>query len=154
MPVQMEEGNGWRQGRGRGRRRGRGRVRRFLQPCLLLLLHQGDAHGYSLLSDLERFGFDPQFFDPSLAYRALHEMEEAGWVNSAWGEESQGPRRRVYSITEAGEAHLDAWVADLRRAQSEIGRLIKAYEEHTRAHHAEENPQSEESLETEEKRET
>ena len=24
------------------------RIRRFLEPCLLLLLHRGDAHGYEL----------------------------------------------------------------------------------------------------------
>jgi PadR family transcriptional regulator PadR len=119
-------------GRGRrGRGRGRGRRRRmmgFLQPCLLLMLHRGDAHGYNLLNGLSEFGLNPEAHDPSMIYRALREMEETGWVTSYEGEESLGPQRRVYRLTEEGQGHLDTWVEDLRRAKREIELLIEAYE--------------------------
>jgi PadR family transcriptional regulator PadR len=117
---------------GRGRRRGRGgrrrRVTSFLRPCLLLLLRRGQAHGYSLLHDLGEFGFRPGQQDPSLVYRALRDMEEQGLVSSEWNPDSLGPQRRVYSISAAGEQHLRAWVADLRRTRQEIDHLIEAYE--------------------------
>ncbi|MFN2274800.1 MAG: PadR family transcriptional regulator, partial [Anaerolineales bacterium] len=77
------QGQGTGRGRGRGRRRRR-RVLQFLQPCLLLLLQDGAAHGYALLAELERFGFDVERVDPTLVYRALREMEQAGWVQSSW----------------------------------------------------------------------
>jgi PadR family transcriptional regulator PadR len=119
-------------GRGRrGRGRGRGRRRRmmgFLQPCLLLMLHRGDAHGYNLLNGLSEFGLNPEAHDPSMIYRALREMEDAGWVTSYEGEESLGPQRRVYRLTDEGQGHLDIWVEDLRRAKREIELLIEAYE--------------------------
>ena len=114
-------------GRGRGRKR-RQRVMSFLQPCLLLMLARGEAHGYSLLNGIDEFGFDRERFDPSLVYRALRDMEEAGWVNSRWGEESQGPKRRVYRILPEGEAHLSEWITDLRRTRIEIDALLTAYE--------------------------
>ena len=117
---------GWRRGKWRGRRR---RVMSFLQPCLLFMLLRGEAHGYSLLDGLGEFGFDRERFDPSLVYRALRDMEEAGWVISRWGEESQGPQRRVYKILPEGEARLAEWVTDLRRARDEIDRLVRAYEQ-------------------------
>ena len=99
-------------GRGGGRRR---RVMRFLQPCLLVMLHHGDAHGYNLLNGLGEFGFNPGQKDPSLIYRALREMEEIGLVISQWDQDSSlGPQR---------------WVADLRRTRNEIDALITAYEE-------------------------
>jgi PadR family transcriptional regulator, regulatory protein PadR len=113
-------------GRGRGRRQ---RVMSFLQPCLLLMLTRGDAHGYRLLDDLAEFGFNPDRFDPSLVYRALREMEEGGWVTSCWDTESQGPRRRVYQITQEGKNYLQVWVVDLRRTRQEIDTLIAAYEQ-------------------------
>ena len=113
-------------GRGRGGRR-RQRVMSFLQPCLLLMLARGEAHGYSLLDGINEFGFDRERFDPSLVYRALREMEEAGWVSSRWGKESQGPKRRVYQILPEGEACLSEWVADLRRTRDEIDALLTAY---------------------------
>jgi len=114
-------------GRGRGRRR-RQRVMSFLQPCLLLMLARGEAHGYSLLDGIDEFGFNRDRFDPSLVYRALRDMEEDGWVSSRWGEESQGPKRRVYQISPEGEAHLSEWITDLRRTRIEIDALLTAYE--------------------------
>ena len=101
----------------------------FLQPCLLLLLRRGEAHGYALLSRLDHFGFNPERFDPSLVYRALREMEAADWVRSRWDEESQGPRRRVYALTEVGEGHLAEWIEDLRRTREEIDLLLKTYQD-------------------------
>ncbi len=113
------------------RRRGRGRRRRmmgFLQPCMLLMLHRGDAHGYNLLNGLDEFGLNPMNHDPSLIYRALREMESAEWVISYEGEKSRGPRRRVYQITEQGRQHLEIWIEDLRRTKREIELLIEAFE--------------------------
>jgi DNA-binding PadR family transcriptional regulator len=101
----------------------------FLQPCLLLMLTRGDAHGYSLYDGLDEFVFNRERFDPSLIYRVLRDMEEAGWVSSRWGEESQGPKRRVYQILPDGETHLSVWIKDLRRTRDEIDGLLKAYEQ-------------------------
>lgn len=113
----------------RGGRRGRRRVISFLQPCLLVMLHRGEAHGYSLLNGLDEFGFNLDRLDPSLVYRALREMEAASLVTSEWGDESLGPQRRVYQITEEGEQALAQWVADLRRTRQEIDHLLTAYEQ-------------------------
>ena len=113
-------------GRGRGRRQ---RVMSFLQPCLLLMLTRGDAHGYRLLDELDEFGFNPNRVDPSLVYRALREMEASGWVTSRWDTESQGPQRKVYQITQEGKDYLELWVVDLHRTRDEIDALIAAYEQ-------------------------
>jgi PadR family transcriptional regulator PadR len=123
----MRRERGWRGGRkgGRGKRR---RVRQFLQPCLLLLLLEGEAHGYALLGEIERFGIDPERLDPSLLYRMLRDMEEVGWVTSMQDDDSQGPPRKVYAITVEGEAQLEIWAEDLRRVQAEVNRLLEAYE--------------------------
>jgi DNA-binding PadR family transcriptional regulator len=101
----------------------------FLQPCLLVLLHRGEAHGYNLLSGLEEFGFQPGQSDPSLLYRALREMEEIGLVTSEWDSDSLGPQRRVYQITPDGDEYLKGWIADLQQTRQEIDALILAYEE-------------------------
>ena len=101
----------------------------FVQPCLLVMLHRGAAHGYSLLNGLSEFGFRPGQLDPSLVYRALREMEEIGLVSSEWDEEdSLGPQRRMYNITPEGESYLQEWIADLRKTRNEIDALLDAYE--------------------------
>jgi len=116
---------------GRGRRRRR--VMSFLQPCLLVMLHRAEAHGYSLLNDLDQFGFNLDRLDPSLVYRALREMETAGLIRSEWVDDSLGPQRRVYRITGVGEQALAQWVADLRKTRQEIDQLLAAYEQTTQS---------------------
>jgi PadR family transcriptional regulator PadR len=120
-------------GRGRGRGgdgRGLGRsLRRFLEPVLLMRLHYGTAHGYSLLDGLDEYGL--QELDPSVVYRALREMEEDGWVTSTWDEQkTQGPPRRNYRMTDRGHEILDLWVKELERSRSRIERFLEAYHGH------------------------
>jgi DNA-binding PadR family transcriptional regulator len=52
---------------------------RFLEPCLLLLLHKRAAHGYELAEHIKPFGFDVrQSVDSSLVYRTLRALESGG----------------------------------------------------------------------------
>jgi PadR family transcriptional regulator, regulatory protein PadR len=94
----------------------------------MVLLRYEERHGYALLSELTAFGFAEGTLDPSLVYRALRNMEADGWLQSNWEEESQGPRRRTYKLTELGEEQLVYFIADLRRTRGEIDTLIQAYE--------------------------
>lgn len=124
----------------RGRhRRGRGRkgqfvggaIRRFLEPCLLLLLHQGASHGYELVSALEPFGLGD--VAPGPVYRTLRELEAAGLVQSEWDiESSGGPARRVYRLTQAGHRYLADWVEDLRQTDSVLHYFLNAYDRHVK----------------------
>lgn len=129
-------------GRGRGRRwRQRGcsrRAVRFLEPTLLLLLHHGPAHGYTLIEQLDEFSLGDK--GPSAIYRALRNMEERGWVASSWDEEqTKGPPRRVYRLTELGDEVLSWWTRDLRETRQIIEYFLEIYEQHMEegegAHH-------------------
>ena len=128
----LGRGGGRGGGPGSGRGAGRGRRRSgmgYLRPALLTLLRRDSGHGYNLLQGLEELGFDTEGMDPSVVYRALRDMEEEGLVDSRWGEESLGPRRRVYSLTGDGEDMVSASVKDLEKARDEIDRLISAMKE-------------------------
>ncbi len=117
--------------RGRGhrrRRRGR-RAVRMLEPALLLLLHHGPAHGYTLLEQLGKFGLGD--LNSSAIYRMLRDMEEKGWVTSTWDEEqAQGPPRRVYCLTALGDEVLALWTQDLEESRKKIGHLLGVYRRH------------------------
>ncbi|MGD9001865.1 MAG: helix-turn-helix transcriptional regulator [Anaerolineae bacterium] len=130
------------QKRGRRRRwRQRGysrRAVRILKPTLLLLLHHGPAHGYTLIDELGPYGLGD--VDPSVVYRALRDMEEAGWVASSWDEEAtKGPPRRVYSLTGLGDEVLTWWTEDLRETRRMIDHILKTHTQHMEdgegAHH-------------------
>jgi PadR family transcriptional regulator PadR len=116
--------------RGRGRGRGRyRRVARMLEPALLLLLHHGPAHGYTLMERLGEFGLEG--LNPSVVYRVLRDMESQGWVSSTWDEEmTQGPPRRVYNLTALGDEVLGWSVQDLQAARAMIDHLLGVYSQH------------------------
>jgi poly-beta-hydroxybutyrate-responsive repressor len=121
---------GW--GGGRGCRR---RINRFLEPCLLLLLHGGSSHGYQLLDNLGRFGFSETPADSSTVYRILRSLEDRGFVTSRWAEGDSGPARRVYSLTERGDLYLERWVDDLRETDRILHCFFSEYRDHMELHH-------------------
>lgn len=117
-------------GRGFGRGRGRGGGQRrmfFLQACLLVLLHKQPDYGYSLMDNLQEFGFQADQMDISVLYRILRELEENGLVTSTWDENSLGPQRRMYTISQQGESALTDWMAVLHQSRLEIEKLEAAY---------------------------
>ncbi|MGQ9595143.1 MAG: PadR family transcriptional regulator [Anaerolineae bacterium] len=115
------------------------RIYRFVEPCLLLLLHQGPAHGYELVERLGALGGgQPEAnqgpcapVDSSVVYRALRAMEEQGLVTSVWDTTaSSGPPRRVYHLTPLGDQILASWVADLRETVRLLEAFLWEYENH------------------------
>jgi len=112
------------QGRGRGHGRGMkrrwGRRMRIVEPMMLLLLAHEPMHGYRLVERLaEEFGVTG--LPPQTVYRALQDMEARAWVGAEWDTEStQGPPRKVYRVTEAGLAALDAWSVEIQELRSNL----------------------------------
>jgi PadR family transcriptional regulator PadR len=101
-----------------------------VEPCLLLLLHRGDTHGYDLLERLPGLGFGEETVDSSVVYRYLRDMEDRGFVASTWDTEGAGPPRRVYRLTPEGDRYLAWWIEGLSRTRIVLDRFLQAYDEH------------------------
>ena len=123
-------------GRGRGYNRCERRINRFLEPCLLLLLHGGESHGYELLENLQEFGFTENPADSSTIYRILRSLENRGYVTSRWAEGDSGPARRVYTLSPAGDGYLQIWVVDLEETDRILHRFFSEYRNHMDLHHS------------------
>ena len=126
---------------GHRRRRGRRsdeasprRIQRFLEPCLLLLLHCNEAHGYELVDGLKPFGFDQNPADLSSVYRMLRGLEGQGYVTSRWDTASGGPARRLYQITREGDRYLGWWVDDLLETDRSLHYFLETYKTHMEVH--------------------
>lgn len=102
-----------------------GLPRNWLTPVLLLLLREWSSYGYDLIEKAAAFGFAA--LNPGTLYRVLRQMEKEGMVSSAWDTTGQGPARRVYSITEAGEAYLKLWAGSLEQYQRLMESFFRLY---------------------------
>lgn len=110
------------------------RIQRFIEPCLLLLLHCVEGHGYDLVEGLKEFGFGQNPVDSSTVYRILRSLEERGFVTSRWDTDSAGPARRMYRITGQGDRYLAWWVGDLRETGRVLRHFLETYDDHMEVH--------------------
>src|SRR5579859_6374014 len=97
----------------------------WLVPAVLLLLRDLSSYGYDLMRALSAFGF--AMMNPGPLYRMLRQMEKDGLVRSSWDTSGQGPARRIYSITEAGEAYLRLWASSLGQYRRMMDRFFRLY---------------------------
>ena len=99
--------------------------RNWLVPILLLMLRQWSSYGYELMEKMSTFGLAAM--NPGTFYRTLRQMEKDGMVSSSWDTSEGGPARRVYSITDAGEAYLNYWAQSLNHYQRMMDTFFRLY---------------------------
>lgn len=98
--------------------------KKFLQPCLLLLIAESPGHGYDLLDRLAAFGFER---DPGGLYRMLRTMEREGLVHSQWELSDAGPGRRRYELADAGRDQLHHGVDALIETRHILETFLSRY---------------------------
>lgn len=102
------------------------RSRSLLRPAVLLLLREQESHGYELMSRLAELGVEVPPTTGGL-YRSLRTMADEGLVSSYWSTPERGPARRVYAITDAGEAHLESSMPALASLLRTVRGMLNRY---------------------------
>lgn len=97
----------------------------WLVPVVLLMLRQWNSYGYELMERITAFGLAAM--NPGTFYRILRQMEKDGMVSSSWDTSQNGPARRIYSITDAGETYLKYWADSLDRYQNMMDTFFRLY---------------------------
>ena len=104
------------------------RPKNWLIPLMLVLLKEEDSYGYELMEQIEEeFGFEQ--INAGSVYRTLRQMEKEELCSSQWDvrvEESGSPRR-MYAITEAGEAYLAAWAEACAKYHRLMDQFARVY---------------------------
>jgi poly-beta-hydroxybutyrate-responsive repressor len=101
------------------------RPRNWITPVALVLLKEKSSYGYELMERLEQFSFEQ--ISAGTLYRTLRRMEQEGLCKSEWERSGGGPARRMYSITESGEAYLAAWAQACKQYQNVMDCFYQAY---------------------------
>jgi PadR family transcriptional regulator, regulatory protein PadR len=102
------------------------RPRNWLVPVTLLTLRECTSYGYKLMEQTAAFGFGAM--NPGTFYRTLRHMEKDGLCQSEWDtSNSAGPARRVYKITDAGEAYLGFWIEALEQYRRNMDTFFSLY---------------------------
>jgi len=101
-----------------------GNVYRFIEPVLLLMLQEKKhSYGYELSESLGEYALTDAQIERAALYRTLRTLEENGHVTSNWEVETVGPARRMYSLTDSGQVHLQEWAEVMER----LGHAMEAF---------------------------
>ncbi len=106
-------------------RKAEARPMNWSEPVILVMLREWNSYGYELMERMAAFGFEAM--NPGTLYRTLRQMEKDGTVKSTWETSRGGPARRMYSITDAGEAYLDFWAKALKQYRRNMDTFFRLY---------------------------
>ncbi len=101
-----------------------------MTPVALVVLDEESSYGYELMERLAT-EFDFEQINAGTLYRTLRQMEKEGLCESEWETSKDGPARRMYYITEAGQAYLDVWVEAANEYRRVMDALSRAYASRT-----------------------
>jgi DNA-binding PadR family transcriptional regulator len=77
-------------------------IRGHTETIILARLMGGDNYGYEINKAIQQKTNGKYELKEATLYSAFRRLEEAGCIESYWGDETTGARRRYYRITEIG----------------------------------------------------
>ena len=94
-------------------------------PILILaVLSGGPRHGYAIAREIERRSREALSVGEGALYPALRALEREGLVQSEWQTQPSGPARRVYTLTDAGQAKLTSQVRAWSRFTQAVNDIL------------------------------
>ena len=96
-----------------------------LDLLILKAVSTGELHGLGVSSRIEQLTggtFAPQ---PGSLFPALHRLEEAGWLTSAWQPSENNRRAKYYTLTKAGGKRLGDEKAHWNRIALAMARALE-----------------------------
>jgi PadR family transcriptional regulator, regulatory protein PadR len=97
-----------------------------LDLLILKALALGELHGLGVSRRVEQITKGTFQVKPGSLFPALHRMEEAGWLASAWGASENNRRAKYYRLTAAGRRQLEAEVGEWKRISIAIAMALQA----------------------------
>ena len=86
-----------------------------LDLLILKTLALQELHGLGISHRIAQITNGTFQVKPGSLFPALHRMEEAGWLESYWGESENNRRAKYYRLTVGGRAQLQAETSEWQK---------------------------------------
>jgi transcriptional regulator len=97
-----------------------------LDLLILKALSLGEMHGLGVSRRIEQISRGQFRVGPGSLFPALHRLDEAGWLESSWGESENRRRARFYRLTRAGRRQLRSETEEWNRLATSIALALRA----------------------------
>ncbi|WP_146548876.1 PadR family transcriptional regulator [Rummeliibacillus suwonensis] len=99
-------------------------IRGHTATIILNILSQGDSYGYEIYKHILVLSENRYELKEATLYTVFKRLEKEGSIESYWGDETQGGRRKYYRITDSGKRVLEEHRRSWRFAKEIIEILI------------------------------
>ena len=103
-------------------------LRGYTDTIILAQLSAGDSYGYIISKNVQEITRGEICLKEATLYTTFRRLESAGLIESYWGSEDVGARRRYYRLTDGGRRLYEENRADWRRYRDMITELIERKE--------------------------
>lgn len=97
-----------------------------LDVLILKALSWGPLHGYAISRWIRDVTDDALAVQEGVLYPALHRLERRELLTSAWSLSDSNRKVKIYELTPAGEAQLDAQGHEWDRYAAAVGKVLGA----------------------------
>ncbi|MDR3596661.1 PadR family transcriptional regulator [Clostridium sp.] len=104
-------------------------IRGYNDTIILSLLLQSDSYGYEISKNIRSISNEQYIIKETTLYSAFNRMEKNGYIQSYYGEESQGKRRTYFRITPAGIEYYKEKCDEWRITKDVINKFVKELNE-------------------------
>lgn len=100
-------------------------IRGYTDTIILAQLLEHDSYGYEINKTVQRVTGGLLELKEATLYTTFRRLEAAGCIQSYWGDETTGARRRYYAVTEAGRELYRENLADWQKVKTIIDNLLQ-----------------------------
>ncbi|KAF1290809.1 PadR family transcriptional regulator [Candidatus Enterococcus leclercqii] len=99
-------------------------IRGHVETIVLNILSQGDSYGYAISKTVTQLSDGAYDLNEATLYTVFRRLEKQGAIESYWGDQTKGGRRKYYHLTAQGQETLTAEVANWQVAKQILDQLI------------------------------
>lgn len=99
-------------------------IRGNINTIILKSLYEGDRYGYDIIKEIEEKSHGQYVLKQPTLYSCLKRLENQGFITAYWGEQTNGGRRKYYTLTDMGREVFIQYQDEYEYSRTIIDQLI------------------------------
>lgn len=99
-------------------------IRGYSDPIILFLLLEADSYGYEISRSIKEISEEKYTMKETTLYSAFTRLQKNGYIESYYGDETQGKRRTYYRITDMGREYYYSKCEEWKLTKDVVNRFM------------------------------
>ena len=99
-------------------------IRGYNDTIILYLLLENDSYGYEISKRIRELSEEKYVIKETTLYSAFTRLEKNGYIESYFGDETNGKRRTYYRLTESGRSYYQEKCSEWELTKEVVEKFI------------------------------